>query len=65
MEHETLLAPRDAGKLLGITSSAVVKLDERGRLHAIRDSAGRRLFRREDVLRLVRERQRAREARVK
>jgi DNA-binding transcriptional MerR regulator len=53
---ETLLAPRDVGKMLNITTSAVVALDRRGRLHALRDSAGRRLFRRSDVERLLRER---------
>ncbi len=52
-----LLAPRDAGRLLGVTTSAVIRLDERGKLSALRDSAGRRLFRREDVERLLRERQ--------
>jgi hypothetical protein len=59
MEHEeaTLLAPRDAGRLLGITSAGVARLCERGQLAAIRDSANRRLFRRADVARLVRARE--------
>jgi hypothetical protein len=55
MDHEQamLLAPRDAGRLLGITSAGVIRLCERGQLPAIRDSANRRLFRRADVVRLV------------
>lgn len=50
---EELLAPKHAGELLdGITTSAVGKLARNGQLREIRDSAGRRLFRRKDVLRL-------------
>jgi hypothetical protein len=61
MDNESvLLAPRDAGRLLGITTAGVIRLEERGRLAAMRDSAGRRLFRREDVLRLVAEREQRR-----
>jgi hypothetical protein len=47
VEHEEamLLAPRDAGRLLGITSAGVTRLCERGQIPAIRDSANRRLFR--------------------
>jgi DNA-binding transcriptional MerR regulator len=63
---QTLLAPRDAGKLLGLSSVRVQQLDREGRLVALRDSAGRRLFRKADVLkfrqareRLAIERQRA------
>ena len=54
-----LLAPRDAGYLLGLTTSGVIKLARAGTLREIRDSAGRRLFRREDVERLRVERRRA------
>jgi hypothetical protein len=52
-QDETLLAPRDVGKLLGITSSAVLALNIRGRLPALRDSANRRLFRVADIDREV------------
>jgi hypothetical protein len=58
-----LLAPKDAGALLGITTAGVTRLAESGRLPEIRDSAGRRLFRRADVERLVREREAAAAAR--
>ncbi len=55
--NEPLLAPRDAGRILGgISTSRVLQLDKAGLLHAIRDSAGRRLFHRKDVLRLVKRR---------
>ena len=54
--EDILLAPRDAGRLLGITTAGITRLAERGRLTALRDSAGRRLFRRADVERLVAER---------
>ena len=52
-----LLAPRDAGQLLGLTTSGVIKLARAGTLREIRDSSGRRLFRRRDVEHLVRRRQ--------
>lgn len=58
-----LLAPRDAGKLLGITTAGVRGLAERGRLREIRDSAGRRLFRAADVARLAKEREARQRAR--
>lgn len=48
----TLLAPRDAGRLLGVTTSRVIQLARAGRLAELRDSAGRRYFRLEDVERL-------------
>lgn len=54
-----LLAPRDAGRRLGITTAGITRLAESGRLPEIRDSAGRRLFRREDVEKLAREREAA------
>ncbi len=52
-----LLSPRDAGHRLGVTTSRVIQLARSGRLPEIRDSAGRRLFLREDVEQLVRERE--------
>jgi hypothetical protein len=59
MENEPmLLTPRDAGRELGeITTSAVIKLSERGELPTLRDSGGRRLFRLEDVLALKKKRE--------
>lgn len=44
-----LLAPRDAAKILGVTTSRVQQLDRERRLRAVRDSAGRRYFREADV----------------
>jgi excisionase family DNA binding protein len=57
-----LLSPRDAGKKLGVTTGRVIQLAKNGELPEIRDSAGRRLFREEDVLALVRQREAARRA---
>ena len=51
-----LLCPRDAGRVLGLTTSGVIKLARAGKLPELRDSAGRRLFRIEDVERVRRER---------
>lgn len=58
-----LLAPKDAGALLGVSTVRVQQLDREGKLHALRDSAGRRLFRERDVLRLKAERARLRRQR--
>jgi len=44
MQQATLLCPRDAGRLLGLSASRIAQLDREGRLPALRDSAGRRLF---------------------
>ncbi len=63
MQIDQILTVRDAGAILGITSSAVRALEIRGRLRAFRDSTGRRLFLVEDVERLKRERERRRETR--
>ena len=52
-----LLSPRDAGRILGVTSWRVIQLAREGRLAEIRDSSGRRLFKREDVERLARQRE--------
>jgi len=59
-----LLSPRDAGRLLGLTTSGVVKLALRGRLPELRDSGGRRLFDRKDVEALVEARARVRASRI-
>lgn len=52
-----LLTPRDAGRLLNLTTSRVIQLAREGQLPEIRDSGGRRTFRREDVERLAKERE--------
>lgn len=54
----TLLAPRDAAKRLGLSTSRIIQLDRDGQLRARRDSAGRRFFDAADVetLALARER---------
>lgn len=57
----TLLAPRDAGRLLGVGTSRVIQLAREGRLRELRDSLGRRLFLVEDVEQLVREREKRRQ----
>lgn len=54
-----LLTPRDAGRLLGLSSWRVQQLDREGKLRAFRDSGGRRLFRKADVLRFKTKRERA------
>jgi hypothetical protein len=43
---------------LQLSTSRVVQLDREGRLRALRDSAGRRFYRPEDVERFVAERER-------
>lgn len=58
-----LLAPRDAGRLLGLTTARMQQLDREGKPRALRDSAGRRLFRERDVLRVKAERERMRRQR--
>jgi DNA-binding transcriptional MerR regulator len=40
----TLLAPRDVARRLGLSTSRVIQLDREGRLSAMRDSSGRRLY---------------------
>jgi DNA-binding transcriptional MerR regulator len=59
-----LLAPRDVGRRLGLSTSRVIQLDREGVLRAIRDSAGRRLYDEETVERFARERERARDSRL-
>jgi excisionase family DNA binding protein len=59
---ETYLTPADAARLLGVTPATVREMERRGVLKtAARTKGGARLFRREDVQRLVRERQRGRQ----
>lgn len=53
-----LLSPRDAGRLLGFSTERMQQLDREGKLRALRDSAGRRLFRKADVLRFKAKRER-------
>jgi DNA-binding transcriptional MerR regulator len=53
----TLLAPRDVGRRLGLSTSRVIQLDREGVLRAMRDSAGRRLYEPETVERFARERE--------
>jgi len=49
---DEILAPKDAGALLEppVGTSRLQQLDREGKLRAIRDSAGRRLYRKADVL---------------
>lgn len=35
---KALLSPRDAGRLIGVTSSRLAQLDREGKLRAVRDS---------------------------
>lgn len=51
-----LLTATSAGGVLNISGYAVRSLADRGRLACIRDSSGRRLYRRADVEQLKRER---------
>lgn len=60
-----LLAPCDAGRRLGITTSGVIKLARRGVLRDLRDSRGRRFFEEQEVDRLVRERKARKGAKAK
>mgnify|MGYP001578489934 CR=1 FL=1 len=47
------LAPKTVGQLLGITTAGVIELEKRGKLKCVRDSLGRRLFKRAEVQRLM------------
>ena len=55
-----LLCPRDAGRILDLTTSGVIRLARTGDLPELRDSGGRRLFRRVDVERLAERRREVR-----
>lgn len=63
MTQLRLLSARDAGARLGVTSSGVRRIADAGELPFVRDSTGRRLFDRRDVLALVK--RRARRARAR
>jgi len=52
-----LLSPKDAGAVLGISTSGVIQMVLRGKLREIRDSSGRRLFKPADVERARQERE--------
>lgn len=54
----TLLAPRDVGRRLRLSTSRVIQLDREGVLPAMRDSAGRRLYDAELVEQFALERER-------
>jgi excisionase family DNA binding protein len=56
-EDLPLLAATAVSNMLGLSYPSVVKLPSQGKLPHVRDSAGRRLFRRSDVERLQKERQ--------
>ena len=55
-----LLAPRDVARRLRLSTSRVVQLDREGKLPALRDSSGRRLYDPETVERFAREREHSR-----
>lgn len=66
MTHgQKLLSPRVAGRRLGLTTSGIIRLALVGALPEVRDSAGRRLFRSEDVERVARERESKRQTRAR
>jgi len=54
----TLLAPQTVARRLNLSTSRIAQLDREGRLPAVRDSAGRRLFDAEVVEQFARERER-------
>jgi excisionase family DNA binding protein len=58
----TLLAPRDVAKRLGLSTSRIVQLDREGKLPAMRDSSGRRIYDGDVVERYAREREQTRQA---
>jgi excisionase family DNA binding protein len=43
------LAPKDAARIVGVSTSRIIQLDREHQLRALRDSGGRRLYRRRDV----------------
>jgi DNA-binding transcriptional MerR regulator len=53
----TLLAPRDVGRRLNLSTSRIIQLDREGILHALRDSSGRRLYDADVVEQFARERE--------
>ena len=52
MNVPIMLAPKDAGRILGLTTSAVTALAVRGKLKALRDSGGRRFYDLREIERL-------------
>ena len=54
-----LLTPKAVAQMLGIVPASVVALSNRGKLPATRDSSNRRLFRRADVVKLMKARGRS------
>jgi DNA-binding transcriptional MerR regulator len=51
------LAPQDVARRLGLSTSRIIQLDREGKLTALRDSAGRRLYDIEAVEQFARERE--------
>ena len=51
------LTPGDAARRLGLSTSRLIQLDREGKLPALRDSGGRRLYEPETVERFARERE--------
>jgi DNA-binding transcriptional MerR regulator len=56
-----LLAPKDAARRLNLSTSRLMQLDREGKLPALRDSAGRRLYDPDAVERFARARAQAAE----
>ncbi len=56
---DTYLSVADAARLLGVVPATVRQMERDGRLPAQRTAGGMRLFRREDVERLVAQRAKA------
>jgi DNA-binding transcriptional MerR regulator len=52
-----LLAPRDVARRLNLSTSRLAQLDREGRLPALRDSSGRRLYDSDVVERFAHERE--------
>ncbi len=51
--ENTLMTPADVAELFGVTTSAVVKWADEGKLRTQRTPGGHRRFRREDVNELL------------
>ena len=52
-QNAVLLSPGDVARQLGVSTSRVQQLDREGKLPALRDSAGRRLYDQEQVERFA------------
>ena len=59
MSHpdDARLSAAGAGRLIGVGPSRVAQLEREGKLPAVRDSSGRRLFRESDVRRFMKARE--------